>query len=280
MKWGQKLVIGILRAKLNMLAVLSPRKAAAQALKIFITPFRKSKKKMPPIFEEAERVACKVDRYVIRGFRWNQNAGKKALILHGFESNVFNFEYYIRPLISKGYEVLAFDAPAHGGSPGKILSLPLYVKTISAIYTFFGPIDAYISHSFGGLAITHFLEEGHHDPHTKLVLIAPATETTTAIDSFFRFLQLGNGVRKEFDLLIKEMGGEEPAHYSLRRTMRRIHAQTLWVHDENDELTPLKDAIRVKEMNLPQIQFIITSGLGHKNVYRDKEVREAIVEFL
>jgi len=280
MKWGQKLVIGLLRAKLNMLAVVSPKRAAAQAFRLFTTPFRKSKKKMPAIFDEAERVACKVDRYTIQGFRWNHNAGKKVLILHGFESNVFNFEYYVRPLLLKGYEVLAFDAPAHGGSPGKFLSLPLYVKTINSIHTFFGPIDAYITHSFGGLAITHFLEQGHHDPHTKLVLIAPATETTTAINSFFKFLQLGDNVRKEFDLLIKDMGGEFPDHYSLRRTMRHIHAQTLWIHDEDDELTPLSDALRVKELNLPQIHFMITKGLGHKNVYRDKDVRNAIIGFL
>jgi hypothetical protein len=78
-----------------------------------------------------------------------------------------------------------------------------------------------------------------------LVLIAPVTETTTAIDSFSgSFTRMA--LEKNLTCSVKEMGGEEPAAYSLRRTMRRIHAQTLWVHDEDDELTPIKDAIRVK----------------------------------
>ena len=263
-----------------MLAVISPRRAAAKAMKIFFTPFRKSRISMPENFEEAEKFYCRVERFKVRGYRWNPNAGKKILILHGFESGAFNFETFVHPLISKGYEVVAIDAPGHGASTGKMLSLPLYVKTISTVYTFHGPFDAYITHSFGGLAVTHFLEEGHHNEKTKLVLIAPATETTTAIDSFFKFLQLGPPVRKEFDQLIFHMGGEWPAHYSLRRTMPRISAQTFWVHDEDDLLTPLSDALRVKELGLNNIQFMITHGLGHRKVYRDHQVQRAILDFL
>jgi len=277
---AQKLMIGWIRAKLNMMAVLSPRWAASSAMKLFVRPFRKSKKKEPEIFKSAERLHCKVEGFQVVVYRWNQNAGKRILILHGFESRAFNFEHYVRPLIAGGYEVVAFDAPGHGASSGKILSLPLYLKTISTINSFYGPFNAYICHSFGGLALTHFLEQGHHDSTTRLVLIAPATETTTAINSFFRFLQLGKKVRIRFDEYIYKMAGEWPAHFSLTRTMPQINAQTLWIHDEDDELTPLQDALRVQDLQLPNVTFYITQGLGHRNVYRDSLVRSKIIEFL
>jgi len=277
---AQKLMIGWIRAKLNMMAVVSPRWAAASAMKLFVRPFRKSKKKEPDVFKNAELLHCKVDGYQVVVYRWNQNARKRILILHGFESRAFNFELYIRPLIAGGYEVVAFDAPGHGASSGKILSLPLFVKTISTISSFYGPFNAYLCHSFGGLALTHFLEQGHHDGNTRLVLIAPATETTTAINTFFEFLQLGKKVRARFDEYIYKLGGEWPAHFSLRRTMPNIIAHTLWVHDEDDELTPLEDALRVKELHLPNVTFYITQGLGHRNVYRDTEVRKVIIDLL
>ena len=54
MKLAQKLAINYLRAKLNFTSVFSNRKAAEQAFEIFCTPFRKSKKKIPPVFDKAD----------------------------------------------------------------------------------------------------------------------------------------------------------------------------------------------------------------------------------
>ena len=95
--------------------------------------------------------------------------------------------------------MLAFDAPAHGQSEGTSVTLQDYIDMIRKVVELYGPIDAFICHSFGGLALSHYLETVKHDSHTRAVLIAPATETTTAIDSFFRFLQLNDAVRKEFE---------------------------------------------------------------------------------
>ena len=49
MNLAQKIAIGYIRARLNMLAVVSPARAAKQALIIFNTPQYKSGKR-PPIF--------------------------------------------------------------------------------------------------------------------------------------------------------------------------------------------------------------------------------------
>jgi len=280
MKLGQKIAINYIRAKLNILALVSKEKAAAKAFDIFCTPFRKSKKKRPPIFDKAEKLHFKLEGIDIRGYRWNHPQPKKMLIVHGFESTAYNFDRYVMPLVKKGYEVLAFDAPAHGASGGKRINLPMYIDTLKHIYFKYGPINAYLAHSFGGLATAHFLEIYEHDDQTKVVLIAPATETVTAIDSFFKFLHLNNDIRKEFDELIYQKSNKRPSEFSIKRAVHNIKASILWFHDEEDELTPLSDALKVKEENHPNIEFEISKGYGHRRIYRENKVVKRIVEFL
>ena len=227
MKLAQKLVINYFRAKLNLLSVVSKKKAAESAFNLFCTPLRKSKVKFPPVFQKGESLQFNLDGYTIHGYRWNHPSGKKALIVHGFESSSKNFDRYIAALIKKNYEVLVFDAPAHGKSSGQRITLPLYLATIRKIHELYGPIDGYIGHSFGGLVLSHFLETVQHNDSLKVVFIAPATETVTSINTFFKFLQLDNGVRKEFDKLIFNKSGYGPDHYSIRRTMKEIKASVL-----------------------------------------------------
>ena len=279
MKLGQKIAVNYLRAKLNILSLVSKKRAAAEAFELFCTPVRRSRKKKPPIFEKAEQLKFEIDGFGIHGFRWNAGQSKKCLIVHGFESTSYNFDRYVGQLLKKGYEVLAFDAPAHGKSGGKQITLPLYVETIKSINLKFGPIDAYLAHSFGGLAVSHFVETIRND-HLKLVLIAPATETTTAIDSFFTFLHLDNGIREEFDDLIFQKGGKQASEYSIRRAMKQIKGKVLWIHDEEDEMTPLSDALKLKEDHHQHIEFMITTGFGHRRIYRESSVMKKVMEFL
>jgi pimeloyl-ACP methyl ester carboxylesterase len=280
MKLSQRLAIGYIRAKFKLLSSISKKKAAKQAFTLFCTPQRRNLKKPPKIFEEAESLQLKVEGILVKGWRWNHPGAKKALIIHGFESSVVNFDRYIRPLIKKGYEILAFDAPAHGKSGGKEITAPLFKKTIQEVCKTFGPVQSFMAHSFGGLAVSLALEEMSHNTDTRLVLIAPATETLTAIDTFFRFLKLDDAVRTEFDKIIIKKGGVSPAWYSIRRAMQHIKARVLWIHDEEDDTTPIEDVRKVQEKNYPQIHFVITKGLGHRRIYRENKITRQIVEFL
>ena len=280
MKLAQKLVAGYFRLKLKLLSVISKQKAAESALRLFCTPLRKSKAKYPVIFETGEALHFSMDGHVIHGYRWNHPAEKKALIVHGFESSSKNFDRYINALIKKNYEVLVFDAPAHGRSTGQRITLPLYLAAIDKIHELYGPLDAYIGHSFGGLVLSHFLEILDHDESLKVVFIAPATETVTSIDYFFQFLQLDNGVRKAFDRLIINKSGVAPQYFSMRRTMKNIRAGVLWFHDEDDVLTPIADVLKVQEDGHNNIEFRISKGLGHSRIYRDNKIFNETIDFL
>ncbi|MEO7924535.1 MAG: alpha/beta fold hydrolase [Chitinophagaceae bacterium] len=280
MKLSQRLALSYIRTKFKLLSTISKKKAAEKAFVLFCTPQRRNKKPLPKIFDEAEKLQFKLDGILVKGWRWNSPAARKALILHGFESSVTNFERYIRPLIKKGYEVLAFDAPAHGRSGGKRITAPLYKKTIKEINERYGPIQSYMAHSFGGLAVCLALEEISHTADHRLVLIAPATETISAIDTFFKFLQLDPDIRDEFEKIIIFHGGVSAEWYSIKRAMKHIRAKVLWFHDKDDEVTPLYDVQQVRNENYRHIEFVITEGLGHRRIYRDNKISKAIIEFL
>ena len=281
MKVQQKLAIGIIRARINLLALMSTKKAAEEAFRLFCTPLGKNTIKPKSLFENAEQHSFVLDNKRIHGFRFNHPQQKKILLLHGFSSSTVNFDMYVQPLIDKRYEVLAFDAPAHGKSEGKTVNAVDYAAVIRKVVELYGPVHAFLAHSFGGLAISLAMETMPHDADTKIVLIAPATETTSAIDGAFAMLGIKNKkIRQEFDAIVEEKGGHPPAWFSVRRAMQHIKASVLWFHDEDDDITPLADALAVKTDNLPNVKFVITSRLGHRKIYRVQSVIDRIMQFL
>ncbi|HTI93413.1 MAG TPA: alpha/beta fold hydrolase [Puia sp.] len=282
LKINQKFALGYVRARLNILALASPRKAAIKAFRFFCTPQQRVTKKGSAQFEGGERLSFRLDKHVVRGHRWlpAQTPLKRILIAHGFESASRNFEVYIAALVKKGYEVVAFDAPAHGQSGGRRMLLTDYVKMLRTIEQNYGPFQGYIGHSLGGLAITLFLENHPHRRETRLVLVAPAVETTGAVAAFSQVLHLSPEVSAGMDEYVQEISGHNFSWYSLRRALKQIRAQVLYLQDEDDRITPLKEALLVRQDGHANIDWVITKGLGHRKIYKDAEIMKRIVDFL
>lgn len=281
MKLKQKLAIKFIRLKFKILTIFSTKKTAEKAFELFCTPFFKTVNREPAIFKSAEALNFSLKGTSINGYRWNKNKEHKILILHGFGSAAHNFYQYISSFIDKGYQVLAFDAPAHGISEGVTVNAMQYGEMIEQVYALYGPINSFLAHSFGGMALSLALENIPHNEKTRIVLIAPATETTTAIEQAFTLLQIKNeAVRKAFDAVIFNKSGHLTEWFSIKRALHNIKASVLWIHDEDDDITPLSDALKVKEMGFKNVQFVVTKGLGHKKIYRDTSVKNSIVAFL
>ena len=277
----KNLAIRFFRTKLNLLSLVSKQRTGSEAFRLFCTPQSRYTGKQADVFRLGEPLGFELNGKKIKGFRCNTGGTKRILILHGFASSCHKFDKYATELIKKNYEVLAFDAPAHGASEGKTVHALEYCEMIHKIDELYGPLNGFLAHSFGGIAVSLALETMQHDKQTKLVLIAPATETESAIDGAFQIL----GIRKQ---LIRQclndhifrVSGKQPSWFSIRRAMKNIKASVLWIHDEDDMITPVADVLKVKEDNLPQIEFMLTRGLGHQKIYRNPTVKNAILDFL
>jgi pimeloyl-ACP methyl ester carboxylesterase len=280
MTFKQRLALIYVRTKFSLLSSLSKRKAAASAFNLFRTPQIRNTKLPSRIFDKAEKLQFDIEGVTVHGYSWNHNVLKKVLIVHGFESSIVNFDHFVFPLMDKGYGVLAFDAPGHGRSGGTTITAPLFAKMITMICEKYGPVQSFMAHSFGGLTLSMALENMDHNESFKVVFIAPLTELKTSAQIFFHVINVDQKVQQKFDELITDMGGHPLEWYSIRRAIKNIRAQVLWLHDEDDDQTPVRDALKVKKDDPPNVRFLITKGLGHSRIYTDKKTVQEIIDFL
>lgn len=281
LKLAQRLLTHYYKTKFRTLALVSPRKAAEAALDLFCTPFdHKIPKKAPVSFHKAKKLSFGSGETTIRGFCFAPASpnGKKILVAHGFRSYTYRFESYITALQKQGFEVYAFDAPAHGLSTGKRINAYIYKNALHEAERLYGPFYGMMGHSLGGLSASLAFEEMDHSIPRKLVLVAPA-ETESAIDNFFRILQIDEKIRSIFTDLIQELTGHPASYFSTARAVQRVHSPVLWVHDKHDLVCPFKDVAPLLSLGLPHVTYRITEHLGHSRVYKDEGVRKEIVAF-
>lgn len=283
LKLAQRIALGYYKTKFSLLSLLSHQRAARSVFRLFCTPYSgKPRRKAPPVFERGQKLNLRFHQLTLHGWRWMPETpnGKKILIVHGFDSCSYRFDRYIIPLNRMGFEVFAFDAPGHGLSGGKTINALAYSQAILEQETLYGPFYAIMAHSLGGLAASLAFEQLPGQEHRKLVLIAPSTETTTAIERFFRVMPVHDNTKAAFHRVIEEIGQKPVSHYSVSRIVQELKAPVLWIHDEEDNVCPYADTLAVQALGLPNVEFFITKGLGHSGVYRQNNVFRKILSFL
>jgi pimeloyl-ACP methyl ester carboxylesterase len=290
MKLKQKLAMRYTRAQLNILSLVSIRKTAGKAFRLFVTPRKRRKGKLPPIFETGEAISFRQDGHTIRGHRWEpysdalrpsaETLPRKVLIAHGFGSSTRAFEHYIAALLKKGYEVVAFDAPGHGLSGGKRLFITDYVRMLTAVEQTYGPFQSWMAHSFGGLALVLSLEDIPVDGNGRMVLVAPAPGVAPELAEWTMTLGLPVPVVREIEEFASGVAGHPLEWFALRRSIGSVHAEILYVQDEGDAVISLGEAKKIQGDGHANIRFLFTTGLGHKRVYKDQAVLDQIVDFL
>lgn len=282
MKLSQRLAITYFRTKIHTVGLVSPRKAAELAFELFCTP-RKPKKKLkePPIFHKAEKLSLKIDEISLTGFRFHpqQYNGKKILILHGFSSYSYKFEKYVSLFKKQGFEVVCFDAPAHGLSEGKIINALIYRDAIHQIEAAFGPFYGLMGHSLGGLAGSLAFQDFKDQSNRRLVLIAPAIRTQRAIEQFYSIIPVDDKIRTAIDQLFNEITHLPIEEISVSHAINQIKSPILWVHDKDDKICIFDDVVPVMEEKRPNIQFVITEGLGHSKIYKELSISNTIDHF-
>jgi predicted alpha/beta hydrolase family esterase len=165
-------------------------------------------------------------------------------------------------------------------STGKTVNVLQYRDMIEQVVKLYGPVHAFIAHSFGGLALSLYAEQLSNNAELKIVLIAPATETNTAISYFSEKLGISQKLQAAMKMHILERSGIKAEDFSVRRAIKQIKSNILWIHDLDDDVTPWKDAEMVKDEGHKNIRFVNTTGLGHRRIYKDETVAKTVIEFI
>lgn len=277
----QKITQRFYISQIRALSFFSQKKAAQYAFDLFCRPHTRVQYKPSGYLKKAEVLNMKFKSLKTTGYRYNRGGSKKICIAHGFRSSAVNFQHFAKHFADKGYEVVAFDAPAHGMSQGHKLNAVMYKQFIEEVNKRFGPFDGYLCHSFGGLAVCLAVAEMPHNELINIALVAPASDTLSLCNMFFSQMKITDKKLQQYFINEIETLGKKPINwFSVKRCMETLKSKVLWIHDEGDRVTPVNDAKLIQELKYPNIEFFYTKELGHRKIYRDEQVISKLVEFL
>ena len=260
---------------------LPPAVTARLALRLFLTPGRR-----PVTADEAalsrqaerEQIVCR-NRTVVT-YRWGAGP-RRILLCHAWGGRGTQLGLFVAPLLAQGYSVIAFDAPAHGASPGWHSDMVEYVSTLGLLGEKYGPFEAVVGHSFGAGNLL-WAQRDRGLVADKIVLIGCFVHGIWIIEAFGEALRLpADIVRRMRAQLERKYPGElEWERLSMLEILRTTSVPLLVVHDRDDQVIPFAHAEQLHGSARGPAEIYATSGLGHRRVLSDPEVVDRVVTFI
>lgn len=257
---------------------------AAEILKgFFFTVFKTPMKPwITEFWQQADSVVdVKIGSQSIPVRLWGE--GPLVVMMHGWSGSGAQFRKLIPGLVEAGYQVAAFDAPAHGGNPGKQTHLLEFVDTLLAIQNQIGPIQTLMAHSFGGMASMTASHRGLNVE--QMVLFAPHLDVNEIHQSYSDLLNLNPELSRRFH---DKIGARMAAITGLDDVWSFFTPQSLLndrdfsgllIFDSDDEEIP-QDQFKAVAQYWTDCQVLETHGLGHHRVLKDAGVIDAVLGFM
>ena len=263
----------------KILTAISPFIASRFAARLFLTPF---KYKIPEREKEMDTNSTQetinvpsINREIVV-YHYGK-AKNKVLLIHGWSGTGTQMALIAKELVKKGFEVISFDAPAHGKAPGKISMMPFFIHSIHHLENLYGPFHSAIGHSLGGMSILKAVKDGVS--LKKLVVIGTANSVTHITKDFAKNMQLNEKVAKKMKAYFDSKFGEDMDNYSGAVSAEGVKIPTLVIHDEDDVDVHVSSAKEIAK-KLVDSELFITKGLGHRKILGDSEVINKITTFI
>jgi pimeloyl-ACP methyl ester carboxylesterase len=271
-----------LRFQLKITQALAPKLAFRQAWKLFCTPRRLPAKDWEAsAVAEARRRTVMAESGLVQVYEWGPAAAAAVVMVHGWEHRASFWRAWIAPLLAAGYRVLALDAPAHGASAGRMLTLPSYGAALQAVLATAGEVRAIVAHSFGAAVVAGLpVRLPNAAPLPRLVLLSAPVSPRAVAGRFADLLRLSPDVLQYFVQHMQKLAGREIDSFAVAAAGPAIEAeQVLLIHDEQDAIVPFAEGQQIAAA-WPQVKFMPTHGLGHNRILRDAGVVQNAVTFI
>jgi pimeloyl-ACP methyl ester carboxylesterase len=266
----------LLRSIFRALTAISPAAAAALAMAIFRkAPRHRDSDLERTALGRAERLRLSVEGRPLAAWRWGK--GPAFLLVHGWGSRGSRLASFVGPLTGAGYSVVAFDAPGHGASAGRLSSLPQFIAAIETVAREVGPLAGMVAHSMGGAATTLAMSRGVRA--RRLVFLAPASDPAGYSERFADVLDLTPDVLARMKRSIERRFGQSWDDFDVLRAAAKMTAPLLVFHDREDRDVAWTDGQAIAAA-WPGAELVSTSGLGHRRIVHDPNVVARAVTFL
>lgn len=269
--------LNVVRALFRGLNPIAPAAAAEFAVALFRRPpARKDSADERAALATADRIIdLTLDGRRLAAWRWGE--GPPVLLVHGWGSRGARLASFIGPLTEAGFSAVAFDAPGHGASGGRLSSLPQFIAAIESVADRFGPIEGVVAHSMGGAATT--LAAGRGLSIGRAVFLAPVADPAGYSKRFAEVLGLGPALLARMQAKIERRFGTRWEEFDVIAAARRMTSPLLVVHDRGDRDVAWADGAAISAA-WPGAELVSTEGLGHRRIVQDPGVVARAVAFL
>ncbi len=202
---------------------------------------------------------------------------KKVLLLHGWSGRGTQLFSFADELQKQNCEVITFDMPAHGQSPGNKTNVLELTCCIQDINQKFSPFDAAIAHSMGGFALLRAIKDGL--PLQSAAIIGSGDSIKGVFYRFSQQLHFSEKITERMFTTVEKQFGTKLETYSSSISIKEIDIPLLIVHDKDDKEAPYECSITLHDL-ARNSQLKLTSGLGHHRILRDSKTVQHIIQFL
>jgi len=142
----------------------------------------------------------------------------------------------------------------------------------------YGPFDAAITHSFGGMLLAYAMTIGIDIK--RIVCICPPDSFDTIFSGFQRTLDIPDSVMRVVDNKFYATHGYRIRNeISTTTTVKSLSNHALIIHDDEDTDVHWTCGKSVADA-WPNSKFILTKGLGHRRIMRDPDVIQNTIDFI
>jgi pimeloyl-ACP methyl ester carboxylesterase len=206
-------------------------------------------------------------------------SGPAVLVAHGWNARAATMTAFVEPLLEAGFRVVIPDHPAHGESKGETCNGFQVSLGLERIADEVGGFVGAVTHSFGSIGVNLFLHHGNTLP--RVVHIAPFCSIIRRFYEFAQAVGLSEEGVREFMRVSNEFFGDGKLDAMdgalIAPEFRGTSA--LIIHDEGDQDIPVGEGTALAR-HWPGAQLLLTQGLGHLRIIRDRKTIAHSVAFL
>ncbi|MBX3431265.1 MAG: alpha/beta fold hydrolase [Hyphomonadaceae bacterium] len=245
---------------------------ARALLKEVMTPKRRARQRIAEPLRDAQPHEIETSAGKIAAWRYGE--GPAVLLVHGWQDDNSLWSPLISALAELGIASVAFDLPGHGFSGGETCSPTVAAQAVLHVAEKLGPIDAVVTHSFGG-PVTGFALLNGFAPR-RIALIAPPRGRNRRWFDFAEERGISTDVvHRAREIYAAEAGLQ--ASFDLAEVASPI--ETLVLHSMDDDAVEWENGEAIAQQ-WPNAELVLCDGLGHRMIAQDRSVIERIVNFV
>ena len=232
------------------------------------------------ILDLAESWTTSFESFQIQGYRWGPTQGKLVVLVHGWEGHTGNLGAVAMTLVKSGYQVLGFDAPAHGRSSSGRTDMFQFARFITIMLEEHKP-HLVISNSFGTTSAMLALRALKHFPLQHWIMIASPYTFLSRMETVRKLYHVPKSAMRKLHTHIEDTTGEDIhqlnfQHY--KQYLNSVRSLSI-IHAEHDSVVA-SDYARDIHDACEGSKLYIMKGSGHYGILWSDELLTLLKKML